>query len=636
MGQCSLRVQTHRSELERGRGSLNVSQWSQRLHDLVATATPETTLHIRHLIDREVEDLRAATTYLLEGRNAFSPICRLPDELLTNIFWFCDEPDTDSSGRTRADDENISSFLDDPARRISHSGIHVFPSFIGSAVFRPGSSWRYVDVAEFPDRELPSFRQVQLPWIAVTQVCRRWRRVALGAKSLWTNIHGIPSRMWMSKMAKRCHPLPVTVDFDLSSNAFQSLPRQQGSLALENFLNRHPSRVANVRLTAGTDSIMSITPALFRLRCLETLDIHAVGGRGPHHALPGHLVTLHGPTLRKLYLTGCYFGALSKPICLPQLTHLALRGGVLDGGDATADVDATLLRQFLTESPELETLRLSYWIDTGRPRTVSMPPPLTMDHLTSVYLSCGTPASWVRLFEGLTLPSLTNLSLDSIMPLPHISHVRDLMSVLASPNGVLRSSYEPFVELSINIHRNRLSWGCHSRDKRHRFSLRLFNSNGDPRSDVIQLVSEGLPLNSVEKLTILTDVGGVSDETLFTSLEHLRRVRDLTYTDFKDLAHTQVLTGLGPHEGSLIFPALRHLRISDVHDLWPPQMQSLYQQFISMLRHRFNQPSSTLETLRLGGTLAYGVRMSSSVPDAGLSRWRDSLRVSFETPQHGG
>lgn len=574
--------------------------------------------------------------YLLEGRNAFSPISRLPDELLTRVFWFCDYSAADSLGRTRADDENVSSFLDDPARRVLHSGIHVFPSVIGSPIFRSGSSWRYVDVAEFPDRQLPSFQQVQLPWIAVTQVCRRWRRAALGAKMLWTHIHGVPSRMWMDIMAKRCHPLPVTVDFDLSSKPYQSLPHQQGFLALEKFITTHPSQIVNIRLTAGKDSLTTVANALVRPRCLKTLDIHAIGGIGPHHVLPGRLIALHAPTLRKLYLTGCYFSGLSQPISLPHLTHLALRGGVLDGGDDTAGLDATLLRQFLTESPGLESLRLSYWIDTGRPPTVAIPPPLTMDHLTSIYLSCGTPASWVKLFEDFTLPSLTNLSLDSTIPFSRTSHVRDLINILASPNGVLRTAYEPFVELSIDIHRNLMSWGCHSRDQRHRFSLRLLHNNGDPQSDVIQLVAQGLPLNAVEKLTILTDVGGVSDETLFTSLEHLRRVRDLTYTDFVDLAHTQVLTGLGPHEGTLIFPALRHLRVSDVHELWPPQMRGLYQQFMSMLRHRFNQPTSPLETLSLGGTLAYGVMMSPSVLDGGLGRWRDTLRVSFETPQHGG
>jgi hypothetical protein len=103
-------------------------------------------------LEKELDSLNRS---LMSCRNACTPMCSLPPELLTRIFHF-------------------------------------------QALAEP-----------------PGLSRVRiLGWITVTHVCRRWRHVALDDSSLWARISGMPrSVRWLSEMLVRAQNMPLVFDY---------------------------------------------------------------------------------------------------------------------------------------------------------------------------------------------------------------------------------------------------------------------------------------------------------------------------------------------------------------------------------------------------------------------------------------
>lgn len=129
-------------------------------------ATPSLNIPVseaRTAIDQDIEAHERVILELKARRNALAPVLKLPPELLHRIFAYIQE-----------DSERL------PEQSRTHLPTH------------PG---------------LTALRA----WNVVTQVCNRWRQIALNASTLWTK-PPIESKPWTIEMLKRSKTAGLTLD----------------------------------------------------------------------------------------------------------------------------------------------------------------------------------------------------------------------------------------------------------------------------------------------------------------------------------------------------------------------------------------------------------------------------------------
>jgi hypothetical protein len=192
------------------------------------------------------------------------------------------------------------------------------------------------------------------PWLWASQVCVRWREVALGAAVLNRRINMAYSTQWTGETIKR-----ASVDETESSLGFFARLARASSSAIRRFttvLQHHHERMEQLELACGaaqdeilagffTEAAMGSTSHstslaealihsdiplsphhihedLFRFDILNRLDLR--GPRGAFYSLPAKLATPVLPSLRHLYLYNVVLNSHFPSELLGQLSTLDL------------------------------------------------------------------------------------------------------------------------------------------------------------------------------------------------------------------------------------------------------------------------------------------------------------------------
>jgi hypothetical protein len=192
------------------------------------------------------------------------------------------------------------------------------------------------------------------PWLRASQVCVRWRKVALGAAVLNRRIDMKYSTQWAEDTIKR-----ASADETESSLGFFARLARTSSSAIRRFttvLQHHHERMEQIELACGaaqeeilagffTEAAMGSTSHstslaeapihpdpplsphhihedLFRFDILNRLDLR--GPRGAFYSLPAKLATPVLPSLRHLYLYNVVLNSHFPSELLGQLSTLDL------------------------------------------------------------------------------------------------------------------------------------------------------------------------------------------------------------------------------------------------------------------------------------------------------------------------
>jgi len=298
-------------------------------------------------IDAEIDAARHLTYTLLSHRNAIAPISALPPELIARIFRF-------------------------------------------HALVEP-----------------PWFGMLNLGWIRVTHVCRRWRQIALDDSLLWaTVITGIwPIAEWISESLVRARNAPLAIDFEFTP-----------SLEILSQFPPHISHTRKLRLrnlsplqSQGVQEICtSEAPILEHFELALDPSYYPVTFLTYRELVGTTLFNGRTPKLRTLSLT-----QVSIPWSLiprGQLTQLKI---TLFEEMSTADIspsfDSNRLIDLLINSPELEGLVLEFCLPPILPQ-VSHEQPINLPRLSCLRLA-GSTFSVTNLLSMLRLPSSATLHL---------------------------------------------------------------------------------------------------------------------------------------------------------------------------------------------------------------------------------
>lgn len=206
------------------------------------------------------------------------------------------------------------------------------------------------------ERDRPPF------WSTITQVCRRWRDVAIGTPCLWSNIV-LTNESCVEEMVRRSRDLPLTVK---PSKTFYEPNWGPVSQAL-----RHIHRTAHLELIIVADEMPFIAPFLTEnpAPLLESLSLSVLGSR-PHHSAPSTWFCDQVPSLSRLTVRMLKLPP-SANILHAGITHLSFH--YLDHFTVTEFFDT------LERMENLEKLELAYSCpritpaDSDLTRTVSLP-----------------------------------------------------------------------------------------------------------------------------------------------------------------------------------------------------------------------------------------------------------------------
>ncbi|KAI0258750.1 hypothetical protein BC834DRAFT_910211 [Gloeopeniophorella convolvens] len=263
--------------------------------------------------------------------------------------------------------------------------------------------------------------RIKLGWIIVTQVCQRWRRVAVEEAKLWVEPVFSLGPKWVSEMTARAQGAPVEINFPDLDPKFEATE----SLYLET-IRKHLSHIRTLKFpkypqlsTTSTDLFDSPAPLLESFVMGRALQV-----------LPGsRLFAGEAPNLRTISL--CHISSpwasfphtsLSKlkvvfPKAVPSSQERCLN-------DSTAD-----LLTLLTHSPALEELVLNFCLPPSnhmkaRPRSLQLP------KLKKLEIA-GEIDRVVQLLGLLDLPTDVSLSFHCISAQQSGSDSRRIFAVLA-------------------------------------------------------------------------------------------------------------------------------------------------------------------------------------------------------------
>ena len=206
-------------------------------------------------IDDELEALKVVAADFRTQRNALSSIGSLPAEILSRIF-----------------------------------ALHALHQPPGEVLWETDDS-----------EEPPSLSQLELGWITVTHVCRRWRNVALANPSLWARIAFSLGDRWVDEMLARAGPAPVIYERLYDKGVKISAQKELSTLAmhlhriqrliiydekdvkllpsiLHGILSSSCPRLNHLELVGAPASFLSLEPAFVRENSahLKHLRLHNV------------------------------------------------------------------------------------------------------------------------------------------------------------------------------------------------------------------------------------------------------------------------------------------------------------------------------------------------------------------------
>ncbi|TFY67304.1 hypothetical protein EVG20_g3985 [Dentipellis fragilis] len=211
-------------------------------------------------LDRAIKSANAIQARI----NALSPLSRLPVEILVEIF------------------------------RCS------------AAVQKPGSSPH--GYARINGEMVPVSRDINLGWILVTHVCRRWRHVAIDYAMIWTHISFALGSEWTMRMIERSGQAPLVIrEFGVERRFHPDIGEH---------LRPHLSHVLVFELRLQSYTLVEIlSPMIDNAPMLHTLQLHSSTGEGelPMVRTQLDLFNQSTPSLQKIIL---------RNVCIPWTSRL--------------------------------------------------------------------------------------------------------------------------------------------------------------------------------------------------------------------------------------------------------------------------------------------------------------------------
>ncbi|KAA1470942.1 hypothetical protein DENSPDRAFT_849910 [Dentipellis sp. KUC8613] len=283
-------------------------------------------------------------------------------------------------------------------------------------------------------------------WIALSQVCQRWRYIALGYPQLWTHIV-LSNKHWTTEMLSRSKPLPISINA-----AFSGRPLMH---AIEDALKETP-RAREICLSS-----VIIQRLVDQLRDMPAPHLESLSLTQSALActLPDNMFRGEIPLLRSLKLAGVIMRWPSS-LLRPTLTHLEIR--------ATCPFDLPTMKDMLAAlatMPNLQTLIFSYSLpsvhrEQGRelPSTPSLSEHLlAMPALRTLRLS-DTASQCSYFMSHISIPIDAELSVTcthdpAFEPLQSVRAIEALLSQHLShtrETGV-QSKLAPFTQLAIGF-----------------------------------------------------------------------------------------------------------------------------------------------------------------------------------------
>jgi hypothetical protein len=249
-----------------------------------------------------------------------------------------------------------------------------------------------------PSRRFTRNGPIRTPhWVAVSQVCHRWRQVALRCKALWTCIP-LVSVPWAQHALTLSNPHPIILRIDSKDT---SLDRGYVSVDALCHALAHLSRIRKIRMRSpwGTkygDRVMNIMygTLLCGAPALEELDLASeqpfVVDSGPDRSTMLSAIA----ELRVLRLDECYLPA-NCFLFHQGLTHLRL------SGTQTMWPALESMLSTLTLVPRLQVLELYGVLPSGHSQ--SLDPPLSiLPSLKELHLG-GTGQSILAMLQSVHL-----------------------------------------------------------------------------------------------------------------------------------------------------------------------------------------------------------------------------------------
>ncbi|KAG6885343.1 hypothetical protein C0993_002974 [Termitomyces sp. T159_Od127] len=195
-------------------------------------------------------------------------------------------------------------------------------------------------------------------WLRVSQVCTKWRSVALDCPALWC-FYRTTSLTWLDVLLRRSRTLPLYVRQDLHRK--KSKWFQQAVLFIERarelaFVVHHDDQWKRI-----FEALVKLQPEVPPL--LESFNVRWSGYERVQ-TIPENLFTSPPSRLQTLTLSGCMIG--NNACLLPNLTSLALEQRVLVR-EETLPLSLAQLIEILRQAPKLENLKLhrAYKVDDG-------------------------------------------------------------------------------------------------------------------------------------------------------------------------------------------------------------------------------------------------------------------------------
>ena len=279
-------------------------------------------------------------------------------------------------------------------------------------------------IFSFHANNLSNAKNLNMRWITVTRVCRRWRQVALSDPNLWRTIAPNLGVEWVEEMLARSKAALIYYNRELSS-----LPRVSTRRYLDDevILRKHLSRVQQLVLFGDVESLTPVMRALTTpAPHLELLDLFRDErrSRGLCVILPSDLFAHDAPKLRHITLHGCAV-PWDSPL-FRDLTHLDIRVPPSTKSDLSIPTLERLLC-ILDAMPSLQVLTLDNCLP--HPKSISRLVPLR--HIGKFSLNGSLPKV-VAVLERVSLPSSALLSLCCPEDLAEVNSPDILLDTLVS------------------------------------------------------------------------------------------------------------------------------------------------------------------------------------------------------------
>ena len=329
--------------------------------------------HLRRAIDDELKSLEKSAQALKSRRNALAPISRLPPEIIANIFIFLSQP---------------------------------------------------ADCVQILAGE-----EQDLAWLRISQVCHRWREIALSHPRLWGHIdfstltvEGVTEILSRSKMA------PLELNANLCRVRWESARFD----TFQEQLVDHVSHTCRLNIIAKpsdlqtvVDQLVSPAPALERLMLIANDKARhlVIPARA---VMPPNLFDGSAPRLSHLQLNHCDISWTS-----PLLKNLRLLDLHTLSPGARPSLGEWL--DAMSQMPKLETLVVHFATPMAPTVQMTILDParvITHTYLTQLYLVASASDCALALAH-LILPSLTNMHIDAISEHPEAHDVRRLIPYIS-------------------------------------------------------------------------------------------------------------------------------------------------------------------------------------------------------------